>query len=60
MTAAWQAVVTERFNAAKAKVEALLEHGGLTFTALEKALQGLTLEQRLEIKQGLARAGQKP
>jgi hypothetical protein len=60
LTEPWQSIITERFNAAKAKVQDLLDHGGLTFTALEKALQGLTLEQRLDIKQGLARAGLKP
>jgi hypothetical protein len=60
MTEPWQSIITERFNAAKAKVEQLLNGDGLTFRGLEQALLGLTLEQRLEIKQGLARAGLKP
>jgi hypothetical protein len=38
----------------------LLNGDGLTFRGLEQALLGLTLEQRLEIKQGLAKAGLKP
>jgi hypothetical protein len=60
MTEPWQGIITERFNAAKAKVEQLLNGDGLTFRGLEQALLGLTLEQRLEIKQGLAKAGLKP
>lgn len=60
MTEPSQTIMIERFTTAKYRVNCLVIDGSLTFLGLEDALQGLTLEQRLEIKKGLARAGRMP
>lgn len=60
MTEPSQTQLTARFTKAKLRVQTLLHNEALSFLSLEGALQGLTLEQRLEIKRGLAKAGRMP
>jgi hypothetical protein len=60
MTEPSQSIATARFDKAHSTAWDLAKRGELTYRGLEDVLTGLTLEQRLEIKRGLAQAGLKP